>query len=115
MNLSEPLPETPVETQQSLDSEQGRRVTALNIAKPLLTHTGIASRTPPEVSDLIRLAAWIVSGEDEPLYPYSEPDGTVHLGPAVLMKPDGYLWVNDVPYEPSADDSDDDQVGGTDA
>lgn len=108
MNLTEPIPEpeVPEDPDQLLTSEQATRAFALSIAKPFLTHTGLASKTPPTVDDLITLANWIVQGSDDsPLYPYADADGTVHLGPNTSMSPDGYLQNGGVLYQPSADDN----------
>jgi hypothetical protein len=106
-----------------LTEEQRARTMAAACARAMLTGQKFGGRVPPDASDLIRLADWIITGESEPLYPYSEPDGTVHLGPNVLMKPDGYIWVNGEPYEPASDDGHDEDsqgpenftvIGGTD-
>jgi hypothetical protein len=98
----------PVEVTWTLDDVQRARAFAVSIAKPLLTSQGLASKTPPDVNDLIRLAQWLLDGETEDLYPYSDSDGTVHLGPKVWMKPEGFLWVNGNLYEPAAEDGHDD-------
>jgi hypothetical protein len=125
VNLTEPITEPEIlEIEGNLNDEQSTRVAALEIAKPLLTHSGIASRTPPTVDDLITLAEWIVKGGDtSPLYPYADSDGTVHLGPNVWMKPEGFLWVSGSLYEPSSEDGHDEddvsqgpeKLGGMDA
>jgi len=105
MDLAEPLPDTP--EKETLTERQRARVVALEIARPLLTSTGIASRTPPSLDDLIRLATWVLDGITEPLYPYTDTEATVHLGPAVWMVPDGYLYANGVIYEPVTEEDDD--------
>lgn len=114
MNLSEPMPETPVETQQGLDSEQSRRVSALNLARPLLARPLVA----PPVEDLVRLADWILTGSPrQRTYPFTEGNVQV-LGPSVIATDNGavinWLGVNYLPDEEDTQDEDD-QIGGTDA
>ena len=111
--MTEPISSEILEIQgDDLSAEQATRVAALDIARPLLTHNGLASKTPPDVSDLIRLAAWIVNGEDEPLYPYTDSEAVLHLGPRVWLTPSGDLWANGNLYEPSSDDGHDEDSQG---
>lgn len=98
MDLTEPMD---LEVKQGVLSDlQTARLITLTLCKPLLTGTGLASKTPPAVEDLIRLAEWALSGESEDLYPYLQADGTVQLGPNVTMQPDGYVVIKDSTYEP---------------
>lgn len=92
----------PTEVTWTLNEEQRARAFAVSVAKPLLTATsGFTGKTPPDVGDLIRLAAWILDGQQGDRYPYTDSEGAVHLGPDVWMKPEGYLWANGVLYEPT--------------
>ena len=104
-----------------LNEEQRQRTMALAVARALMATQKFGGKTLPSADDLIQVANWIVDGNDDsPLYPYADADGTMHLGPTVQMKPDGWVWVNGNLYEPSADDSHDEdsqdpEIGGTDA
>lgn len=102
-------PTEPVEAKKVLDEKQRARSFAAYLARPLLTTNGgvLAGKVAPDVNDLIRMATWILDGESEDLYPYTDTEGTIHLGPRVWMKPEGFLWVNGVLYEPSHEEGDD--------
>jgi hypothetical protein len=74
----------------SLDYQQRARVAALNLAAPVLTNKGLlGSGTAPDVSDLLRLSEWILSGNQEPLYPYTTADMVV-LGPDLSVNLEGH-------------------------
>lgn len=97
MKLSEPTPDL-------MSEDQRRRALTLAMAKPLLTaSSAFAGRTPPDVSDLIALADWIITGTQGDLYPYADHEGIVHLGPNITMRPEGYLYVNGDLYVPQSD------------
>lgn len=73
----------------SLSDEQRVRVAALNMAKPLIAEKGLlGTGKAPDISDLIRLANWILEGEEGPLYPFTSGDVLV-LGPEVTVGVDG--------------------------
>lgn len=73
----------------SLNDEQRVRVAALNMAKPLLSNKGLmGTNTPPELDDLLKLAAWILDGQTEALYPFQSGD-TLVLGPEIFVAIDG--------------------------
>jgi hypothetical protein len=73
----------------SLSDEQRVRVAALNMAKPLLTSKGLLGATGDvDLSDLLRLATWILDGNEEPLYPFQSGD-TLVLGPEIFVAIDG--------------------------
>ena len=73
----------------SLSDEQRVRVAALNMAKPLLTSKGLLGATGDvDLSDLLRLATWILDGNEEPLYPFASGD-TLVLGPEIFVAIDG--------------------------
>lgn len=102
MDLDQPMEEKP----ETLSPEQRQRAAAVILARQYLMGQGLAGRTPPDVDALIRLADWLVSGEVEDLYPYLHADGTVQMGPEVLLRADGYVEVKGTLYEPAGDDGD---------
>jgi len=90
MNLTDPLSPDSLPTDPAptvLDDVQRARIFALTVARPLLTGQGLASRTPPAVDDLIRLAQWLIDGEVTDLYPFLSGDVTV-LGPEIFSAND---------------------------
>ena len=102
MNLTDPLSPDSLPTDTLLDQTQTARTLALSVARPMLTGQGLASRTPPDVNDLIRLAQWILDGEYDDLYPFLNGDVTV-LGPEIFTSNDSSVicWKgrNYVPQE----------------
>lgn len=95
----------------SLSEEQRTRVGALNLAAPLLAEKGLLGvGKPPDIGDLIRLADWILSGESEPLYPYTSGE-VVILGPELFVNLDSttICWKGQNFYSaPFGEDADDD-------
>lgn len=108
IDLTMPVGTTPMDHSPLLDDDQARRAVSLSIARPLLMGKGgaFSGTAGPDVSDLIRLAGWIVDGEQEPLYPFTDAEAVVHLGPKITMRPDGYLYVNGDLYERSETEDD---------
>lgn len=97
-DLASPMSQPPTSGPlSSLNPEQRARVAAATLMGPLLTSTGFASKAAPDVSDLIQISEWVVKGEGD-LYPFSQGDGTVKLGPDVVMQPDGYVNINGTLY-----------------
>lgn len=103
--MDQPLDQPMPDQSPPLNEDQVARMFVLAMVKPLLTAQGLASKTPPDVRDLIALATWVISGDKEPLFPYTDDDGTVHLGVGIWLKPDGYLWVKGMLYEPTEEDT----------
>jgi hypothetical protein len=97
--MTDPTPEQPL-----LTEEQRARCFAATMAKPLLSTQGLASKTPPDVNDLIRLAAWLLGGEETDLYPYLSGD-TIVLGPEIFVAQDhSVLCWKGSNYVPQLDD-----------
>lgn len=107
IDLSEPMTTPPEPQTGILTEDQARRAVSLSIAKPLLTAQGLASKTPPTVDDLVRLAEWILSGETEELYPFLLSDHALQIGPEAVLRPDGFAVIKGVVYEPTSDDGHD--------
>lgn len=103
VDWSEPMKEEGI-----LTPEQVARGVALGIVKPLLTATGLASRTPPSVDDLIALADWMLTGSPKQQeFPFAIADAIV-LGPNVIATDNGAVinW-GGVNYLPDEEDSQD--------
>ncbi len=75
----------------ALSPEQRVRVAALNMARPVLSAKSVlGASSVPDLSDLIRLATWILDGNEEPLYPYLVGE-TLILGPDISVDIDSDL------------------------
>jgi hypothetical protein len=91
-DMAEPLrPDLNDGPLSALSPEQRVRVAALNMARPVLSAKSVlGASSVPDLSDLIRLATWILDGNEEPLYPYLVGE-TLILGPDISVDIDSDL------------------------